>query len=168
MKTLNKSIRIIILFALVIFAASCGTGKRDKNGADNNSLELNNKSTINLTTEQFLKKVADFKENPTEWVYLGDKPAIIDFWADWCLPCKRLGPVLESLAKEYEGEIYIYKVNTDKEREVAAAFGIRAIPSLLFIPVDAQPQMAQGALPKEELKRYIETILLKKTIEEEI
>lgn len=118
--------------------------------------------TINLTRADFLKKVADFESTPAEFKYLGDKPALIDFYADWCGPCKAIAPVLEELAAEYGDQIYIYKINTENEQELAAMFGIRSIPSLLFVPMDGQPQMAQGALPKDELKKAIEEVLLKK------
>lgn len=116
--------------------------------------------TIQLTKDDFLVKIADYENSPQEWKYLGDKPALIDFYADWCGPCKMIAPVLEELAAEYEDKIYIYKVNTEIEQELAAAFGIRSIPSLLFIPTDEAPQMAQGALPKNELKRVIDDLLL--------
>ncbi len=109
-----------------------------------------------------MKKVADFEKNSEEWVYLGDKPAIIDFYADWCGPCKMIAPVLEELAKEYEGKLYIYKVDTQVEQQLAAEFGIRSIPSLLFVPMVGAPQMAQGALPKDALKQAIDEVLLKK------
>ncbi len=118
--------------------------------------------TIMLTKADFLKKVADYEGNPDEWKYLGDKPAIVDFYASWCGPCKAIAPILEELAAEYDGKIYIYKVDTEAEQELAAAFGIRSIPSLLFIPMNGQPQMAQGALPKETFKQAIEEVLLGK------
>jgi thioredoxin len=120
--------------------------------------------TIELTKADFLKKVVNYESSPTEWNYLGDKPALIDFYATWCSPCKMIAPILEELADEYEGQIYVYKVNTEKERELAVAFGINSIPSLLFVPVGEQPQMARGALPKETLKEAINDVLLKKTI----
>ena len=104
----------------------------------------------------------DYENSPTEWKYLGDKPAIIDFYADWCGPCKMIAPVLEELANEYADDIYIYKVDTEKEKELAAVFGIRSIPSLLFVPMGEAPQMAQGALPKHAFKEAIETVLLKR------
>lgn len=110
---------------------------------------------INLTKEDFLTKVMDYKNNPTEWKYLGDKPAVIDFYASWCGPCKMMAPIMDELAKEYEGKVYIYKIDTEVEEELAQIFGIRSIPSLLFIPMDGKPMMSQGALPKAELKKII-------------
>ena len=114
-----------------------------------------------LTKETFKEKVFNY-ETDKEWNFKGSLPCIIDFYADWCGPCKAIAPVLEELAKEYDGQIYIYKVDTEKEQELAAAFGIRSIPSLLFVPMNEQPQMAQGALPKETFKKAIEEVLLKK------
>jgi thioredoxin len=117
--------------------------------------------TIHLTKQDFLTKVADFEKSPTEWKYLGDKPCIIDFYADWCGPCKMVAPILEELADEYKDKLYIYKVNTEVEQELAGAFGIRSIPSLLFVPMGEAPQMAMGALPKATFKDAIENVLLK-------
>jgi len=115
---------------------------------------------IHLDKEQFKKLVFDY-ENNKEWKYEGDKPAILDFYADWCGPCKKVAPILEELAQEYDGKIIIYKIDTEKEKELAGAFGIRSIPSLLFIPASGQPQMAQGALPKEQFVKVINEFLLK-------
>lgn len=115
--------------------------------------------TEHLTKETFLEKVFDYEKNQ-EWKYQGELPALIDFWAPWCGPCRMVGPILEELSEEYAGKIKIYKVNTDEEQELGAVFGIRSIPSLLFIPVDGQPKMAVGALPKETLKQAIEKELL--------
>jgi thioredoxin len=120
-------------------------------------------ATTHLTKADFLAKVANYEENPTEWKYLGDKPCVIDFYANWCGPCKMVAPVLEELSKEYENDIYIYKINTEEEQELAGAFGIRSIPSILFCPMNEQPQMAMGALPKPTLKKAIEEVLLGKT-----
>lgn len=111
-----------------------------------------------LTKETFLTKVFDY-ENNKEWQYQGELPAIIDFWAPWCGPCKMVGPVLEALDKEYEGKIQVYKVNTDEEQELASAFGIQSIPSLLFVPKEGKPQMAVGALPKSTLQSAIKDVL---------
>lgn len=117
--------------------------------------------TKHLTKAEFLSKIANFETNPSQWEYLGDKPALIDFYADWCGPCKALAPTLEELALEYGERIHIYKINTEEESELAGIFGVRSIPSLLFIPMNEQPQMAVGALPKQQLKDAIESVLLK-------
>ena len=111
-----------------------------------------------LTKETFLKMVFNFEDNK-EWKFEGDKPCIIDFYADWCGPCKMVAPILEELSEEYKGKIDIYKVDTEAEQELSAAFGIRSIPSMLFCPGAEQPQMAQGALPKHNLEQIIEDVL---------
>lgn len=116
---------------------------------------------MNLTKADFLNKVANYEANPNEWKFLGERPAIIDFFATWCGPCKMLAPVLDELAAEYEGQIDIYKVNVEEEEELSALFGIRSVPSILFIPMEGQPQMAQGAMPKPALKEAIHSVLLK-------
>lgn len=128
---------------------------------DNNSKQ-SKMSTIHLTKADFLTKVANYESNPSEWKYLGDKPALIDFYADWCGPCKMIAPILEELAAEYGEQIYIYKIDTEQEQELAALFGIRSIPSLLFVPLEGQPQMAQGAMSKASFKEAIDKILLNK------
>ena len=111
-----------------------------------------------LTKETFKEKIFNFEQNK-EWKYEGDLPCMIDFYADWCQPCKIVAPVLEELAEEYKGKINIYKIDTEKEQELAAMFGIRSIPSLLFIPKDDQPQMAMGALPKDTFEKAIKDVL---------
>ncbi|HMU42823.1 MAG TPA: thioredoxin [Ignavibacteriaceae bacterium] len=115
--------------------------------------------TEHLTKETFLTKVFDYEKN-REWKYNGELPAVIDFWAPWCGPCRMVGPVLEELSEEYNGKVNIYKVNTDEEQELGGVFGIRSIPSILFVPMVGQPKMAVGALPKESLKQAIEKELL--------
>lgn len=115
-----------------------------------------------LTKTEFLDKVVNYEVNPSEWKYLGDKPCLVDFYAAWCGPCRMLAPVLEELAGEYEGKVDIYKVDTEKEQELAAAFGIRSIPSLLFCPKEGRPQMVQGAMSKADLKKMIDEMLLVK------
>lgn len=111
-----------------------------------------------MTKESFSEKVFDF-EHEKEWKFKGELPAIIDFYADWCGPCKMVSPVLDALAAEYAGKLNIYKVNTEQEQELSSAFGIQSIPSLLFIPKEGQPRMAQGALPKPALKKAIMDVL---------
>jgi len=115
--------------------------------------------TTVLTKQTFLEKVFNYEVNK-EWKFEGDLPCIIDFYADWCQPCKMVAPILEELSDEFAGKINIYKVNTEVEQELAGAFGIRSIPSMLFCPKDGQPQMAVGALPKESLIQAINDVLL--------
>jgi thioredoxin len=116
--------------------------------------------TEQLTKEKFLEKVFNFEQNK-DWKFNGELPCLIDFYADWCGPCKMVAPVLEELSEEFAGKINIYKVDTEAQQELAAAFGIKSIPSLLFCPKDEKPQMAQGALPKEALIEAINNVLLK-------
>lgn len=147
-----------------LLLTSCGGGEAKTANTTNNEITKteSNMKTIHLTKADFLAKVANYETNPNEWKYLGDKPALIDFYADWCGPCKAIAPVLDELAKEYGDDIYIYKIDTEQEQELAAVFGIRSIPTLIFVPMDGQPQVAQGALPKPELKKLIDSVLLKK------
>ncbi|MBN3034847.1 MAG: thiol reductase thioredoxin [Bacteroidales bacterium] len=114
-----------------------------------------------LTLETFKEKVFNFEKNPEEWVYEGKLPCIIDFYADWCKPCKLIAPIMEELAQEYKGKIKIYKVDTEQQRELSSLFGIRSIPSVLFCPMEGKPQMATGAHLKETYKDAIENFLLK-------
>ena len=111
-----------------------------------------------LTDETFKKKVFNYEANK-EWKFEGDTPAIIDFYADWCGPCKVIAPLLEELKDEYGDKLEIYKVNTEEQRELSSVFGVQSIPSLLFIPKEGQPQMAMGALPKETFKQAISEVL---------
>lgn len=158
---MKKIIGAFIALVLITFTACAG--KTNDTKTDNASTEVKKPAgTIHLTKAEFIKRVANYEANTTEWKYLGDKPCIIDFYATWCGPCKSIAPILEELAKEYDGQIYIYKVNTEEEMELASAFGIQSIPTLLFCPMGANPQMAQGAMPKESFKQAIEEVLLKK------
>lgn len=111
-----------------------------------------------LTTETFKEKIFDY-ENNKEWKFEGDKPALIDFYASWCQPCKMVSPILEELSQEYEGKLNIYKVDTEDQFELSSMFGIQSIPSLLFIPMGEQPQMAQGAMSKDTFEKAFKDIL---------
>jgi thioredoxin len=122
-------------------------------------------ATIKLTNQMFLDEIFDYTTEK-EWKYKDSVPAIIDFYADWCAPCKMVAPILEELSGVYEGKLKIYKLDTEAERELAAVFGIRSIPSILFIPVDGKPMMQVGALPKSTLIDVIEKELLKEKTEE--
>lgn len=114
--------------------------------------------TQNLTRQDFLQKVYDYERNE-EWKFEGTKPAIIDFYADWCGPCKMVAPILEELSEEYADKVDVYKVDTDAEQELSHVFGIESIPSMLFVPVGEKPQMAVGALPKDSIKQAMQEIL---------
>ena len=114
-----------------------------------------------LTYDTFIEKVWDFESNPQEWVYKGDVPCVIDFYADWCKPCRMVAPIMDDLAVEYEGKVKIYKIDTDKEKRLAQVFQVRSIPSVLFSPVKGRPMMQAGALPKDQYKKIIEDELLK-------
>ena len=146
--------RILTLLVAVVMAFALS--------AQAPTIEQSTVKVTHLTKAEFLAKVMNYEKNPQEWIYLGDKPCLIDFYASWCGPCKRLAPILDELAQEYAGEIYIYKIDTEKERELAAVFGVRSIPTLLFCPMGENPQIAQGALPKEQLKEALDKVLLKK------
>lgn len=110
-----------------------------------------------LTKQEFLENIFDY-ENKQEWEYNGERPVVIDFYADWCAPCKMLSPIMDELSKEYDGQIDIYKVDTEEEQELAGVFGIRSIPSVLFVPKNDKPRMAVGALPKQEFVKAFEEI----------
>jgi len=111
-----------------------------------------------LTKDSFLQKVFNYEQNK-EWNFEGELPCIIDFYADWCGPCKMVEPVLQELAQEYRGKLNVYRVNTEDQQELAATFGIQSIPSLLFVPLNDKPQMAVGALPKNSIKKAMNEIL---------
>lgn len=110
-----------------------------------------------LTKQEFLDNIFDY-ENKQEWEYNGERPVVIDFYADWCAPCKMLSPIMDELSKEYDGLVDIYKVDTEEEQELAGVFGIRSIPSVLFVPKNDKPRMAVGALPKQEFVKAFEDI----------
>ena len=148
--------RISILFTLLVFTTMLSFAKQPQTIVE----------PIDLDANEFVNKVHDFKRSPNQFTYVGDKPAIIDFHATWCGPCKQLAPTLKALAAEYGEEIYIYKVDIDREPDIARAYGIRSVPSLLFIPHDdAIPQMGQGNIPKESLKKVIDEFMLGKQAE---
>jgi thioredoxin len=176
MKKLALSITAIALLSL---SCSNGSASATENTDQNSPVvttaaveqaagDLSSESgkPVHLTKQDFLEKVMNYEKNPTEWVYEGDLPAIIDFYADWCGPCRRAAPILEELAKEYEGKIYVYKVDTEKEKELAALFGIQSIPAFLYVPQSGKPVMASGIAQTDEetkamFKKLIDEILLK-------
>lgn len=159
---MKRIILVCLLFTIIVNTFSANS--KDAKVLNNQSKELKKMGTIHLTKADFLSKVANYEKSPTEWKYLGDKPCIIDFYASWCGPCKTIAPILEELAKEYEGQLYIYKINTEEEQELAGAFGVRSIPTVIFCPMVAAPQMSQGAMPKESFVKAINELLLKKVV----
>ncbi len=122
------------------------------------SASAQKKKSIELTHQQFIDKVYDFQKNST-FKYKGDKPAIVDFYADWCGPCRRISPILEKIAKEYDGRLYVYKVNVDHNREVAQAFGVKGIPMVLFVPMSGDPRKAVGAMSESSYKDAVREVL---------
>jgi thioredoxin len=136
------------------------TTARETDGGDGKAQSSTGKPE-HLTAQTFKLKVMDYEKNSQQWVFEGDKPAIVDFYADWCRPCRMIAPILEELAVEYEGKINIYKVDTEAQRELAAVFGITSLPTVLFIPMQGNPSSQKGALPKESYKQIIDEFLLK-------
>ena len=143
----------LLLSATTVNLYGQETGSREK--------ETEMGTVQHITKAEFLQKVWNYEADSQTWKYEGTKPAIVDFFATWCGPCKALSPVLEELAKEYGDRIVIYKVDVDQERELAGAFGIRSVPTLLFIPADGEPSMSPGAPSKAQLKQIIDEHLLK-------
>jgi thioredoxin 1 len=152
-----KRIALTVLLFLSFFLNACnmngGTGPADK------STEPKDGVVNQMTTEMFSKLVWNFKKNPNEFTFTGDLPVIIDFYADWCRPCRMVAPIMEEFAKEYKGKIRVYKVNTDGEQELAQLFQIRSIPAVMFVPKTGKPQMSVGALPKESFVKIINEVL---------
>lgn len=141
-----------ILIAMVLIVASvtaCAQNKKDES------------KVKQMTYKEFTKKVWDFEKDPNTFNYKGKLPAVIDFYADWCGPCRRVAPIMEKMAEEYDGRLLVYKVNVDQERELAAAFQVKSIPMVLFIPMEGQPMMQVGAMQESEYKKVVEEQLLK-------
>ena len=140
------------LIAMVLIASGITGSAQEKN---------EEKKVKHLTYNEFLKKVWDFEKDPNTFNYKGKLPAVIDFYADWCGPCRRVAPIMERLAEEYDGKLLVYKINTDQERELAAAFQVKSIPMVLFVPMEGQPMMSVGAMQEQEYKKVVEEQLLK-------
>jgi len=150
----------ILVFALFIMALiSCNNVGGSK--TDSTTTEIKVGVVNQLNTEMFRKLVYNYQKNPNDWVYKGNLPCIIDFYADWCRPCKMVAPIMEELATQYKGKVVFYKVNTDQERELSQTFNIRSIPALLYIPTNGKPQMSVGLSGKEDYIQQIKSLLLK-------
>jgi thioredoxin 1 len=166
--TMKQIILSILLIGGIGITACTQTGTNDKTAAlASNDVQPATATTgkvIQMDKAMFLEKVFNYEANPDKWVYLGDKPCIIDFYADWCGPCKKVAPIMSELAAQYKDDIVIYKIDTDKEKELAGVFQIRSIPSILYCPVEGQPTMTMGALPKAEFEKMVKEILLTKPV----
>lgn len=147
-KNMKKTILIVIAILAVGITANAQTEQQES-------------KVKHLTYNQFIKEIWDFESNPNTFNYKGNLPAIIDFYADWCGPCRRVAPIMEKLAQEYDGRLLVYKVNTDQERGLASVFQVKSIPMVLFIPMEGQPMMQVGAMQEAEYKRIVEEQLLK-------
>lgn len=166
-----KNLGLIFFSVLLLSSFGCNNlkGNQEENkievvNTENDSEKQTSGTTVEpeyLTYDTFIEKVWDFESNPQEWIYKGDVPCVIDFYADWCKPCRLVAPIMDDLAVEYEGKVKIYKIDTDKEKRLAQVFQVRSIPSVLFSPVKGRPMMQAGALPKEQYKQIIEDELLK-------
>ncbi len=152
MRNNRKNMKKSIIFAILVLMTGFGAMAQEKDNAS---------KVQHITYQDFLDKIWDFEKSPEEFVYKGKTAAIVDFYADWCGPCRKIGPVMEKLAQDYDGRLTVYKVNVDKEKELAAAFQTRSIPMVIFIPLEGQPMMQVGALPETEYRKVVEERLLK-------
>ncbi|MGI6243669.1 MAG: thioredoxin [Prevotella sp.] len=160
-----KNLYVLAVVGLVGLSA-CSEKQKTKNVESNQVETLNKKETkkvktIELTKETFKQKVMDYEANPTKWKFAGDKPAFIDFYATWCGPCKQTAPIVEELANDYDGKIDVYKVDVDQQQELASLFGVQSIPTLIFIPMEGEPQKVVGAMGKGQFEEIIQKVLLK-------
>lgn len=161
---MKKLLFLIALAAITTVGCATGNGKPGKSNGNTESKTVSQDGEQGgsslITKDQFIKEIWNYQDSPQVWKFLGDKPVIIDFYADWCGPCKIASPILEEVSNEYAGKLKVYKVNTDKERELAGVFGIQSIPAFLYIPVSGKPVMTAGiGRSKEDTKKmFIENI----------
>lgn len=148
----HKIMKKSIIFAILVLMTGFGAMAQEKDNAS---------KVQHITYQDFLDKIWDLEKSPEEFKFKGKTPAIVDFYADWCGPCRKVGPIMEKLAKDYDGKLAVYKVNVDKEKDLAAAFQVRSIPMVLFIPLEGQPMMQVGAMAESEYKKVVEERLLK-------
>lgn len=161
-----RKVRNLLLLAVSFLTFSCSMSAKTEDSEKEKATVTENSEkageVVVLNKADFLTKVFNYEKSPNQWVYEGNKPCIIDFYADWCGPCKAVAPILKDLAAQYKDDIIIYKINVDKEQELAAVFGVRSIPTILFVPKEGKPMLSQGALPKEEFVKQIDEFLLDK------
>ena len=168
---MKKTGYLLILITFMFISCSGTSGNKDGNNTGKTTMQETADTEVNdgskagkpehLTAQTFKLKVMDYEKNPKQWVFEGDMPVIVDFYADWCRPCRMIAPILEELAVEYEGKIKIYKVDTEAQRDLAAVFGIQSLPTVLFVPMQGNPSSQKGALSKEDYKKIIDEFLLK-------
>ena len=149
----------LLFISFTFLLVSCVMNAKPESGENKTAAKG---EVIVLDKASFMTKFYNYEKNQNEWVYEGDKPCIIDFYADWCGPCKKVAPILHDLAILYKNDIVVYKINVDNEKELARTFGIQSIPTILFVPVKGKPQKAMGALPREEFVKQIDSYLLGK------
>ena len=147
---------LLSAFAVVLATTACAGNSGENKKSNESTKEDNKMEVVALNKADFLKKVYNYEASPNDWKFEGSRPAIVDFYATWCGPCKVMHPILEELSKEYSGKVDIYQIDVDKEQDLAAAFGIRSIPTLLMIPMKEEPRIMQGAMPKDQLKKAID------------
>ncbi|WP_106829605.1 thioredoxin [Parabacteroides pacaensis] len=155
-----KKLKGLWLVIGVIIWVSCSMAAKTEKKETKEVKKSEAGEVIALDKATFLKDVYNYEKDPTTWVYEGKKPCIIDFYADWCGPCKQVAPILKEMAAKYKDQIIVYKIDVDKETELAGTFGIRSIPTILFVPMEGKPQLVQGAMPKNEIVKQIESYLL--------
>ena len=169
---MRKTISIFSIILSLVFISCNQNIEQGNEETNNNSQEVQAKEAVDsgsnsddikpehLTAAEFKKKVWDYESNPEQWKYNGELPCVVDFYADWCKPCKMVAPIMDDLADYYEGKVLIYKINTDKERELATVFQVRSIPSILFSPKNGKPAIQAGAMSKEEYIKIIDEFVL--------
>jgi thioredoxin len=168
---MKRTSLVVLSVVIMVFSAVACTNANsgnDKNGSENKSGNVSlagnpagdDSKPEFLTAETFKKKIWNYETNPDNWVYEGKEPAIIDFYADWCKPCKMVAPILDEISKDYAGKIKVYKIDTQKEKELAAVFQVSSIPTFLYIPADGKPQMDRGFKEKEAFERIIKEVLM--------
>jgi thioredoxin len=158
---MKKSLLMIITVVGISTACSSTTGKEIPEGNKVETITETGKPE-HISYDEFLEKVWNFEENPQKWVFKGDVPVIIDFYADWCKPCKMIAPTMDKIAKEYEGKVKVYKINVDNERKLASVFQVQSIPAVLFVPMKGEPSMQTGALSEEAYMKIVKDNLLVK------
>jgi thioredoxin len=167
MKRITTLLALIVLIAITASACSNANSGNKSITDETKTASTENPSGNDkegkpelLTKETFKEKIWDYEANPEEWIYEGSQPAIIDFYADWCKPCKMVAPILEEIAKDYDGKLTVYKIDTQKQRELAAVFQVTSIPAFLYIPVDGKPHMDKGFKQKEAFEKIIKDFLI--------